>query len=215
MSIYKIILADNQELVREGLKWSIHAKSEMKIIEETGDGQELLNLLQKTKPDLVIISKSIMQLEDNRVIAKIKSSNPSVKILCLGKDKDREHLFQVISAGADGYILIEATINELLLAIESIKQNKVYLSPALTELSLIDWSEQCRREQKPSGNESLSAREREVLKLIASGKGNIEIGNLMCISRHTVARHRANILGKLKLKSTASLIKYAIENGHI
>ena len=149
MDRYRIILADDHPLLRQGLKKIIHENGVMKVIGEAGDGMELLKLLPKTNPDLVIIDISMPKLRGIEAIPKIKTIHPQVKILILSMHGDKEYLCQAISAGADGYLLKEDADSELFNAIETIFQNKIYISPMLADLTREDWVDRCRQKDKP------------------------------------------------------------------
>ena len=128
---------------------------------------------------------------------------------------DKEYLCQAIAAGADGYLLKEDADSELFKAIETIRQNKMYISPLLNDLTREDWAERCRMKDKPFAVKSLTPREREIIKLIAEGKSSKEIADILFISYRTAERHRANIMGKFGLKKTADLVKFALEKGYV
>ena len=215
MAVYRIILADDHPLLRQGLKKIICEKGGMKIIGEAGDGMELLKLLPRTNPDLVIMDISMPKLRGIETIPRIKKIYPHVKILILSMHGDKEYLFQAISAGADGYLLKEDADSELFTAIETIFQNKIYISPVLADVSREDWAERCRQKDKPFTIKSLSPREHEIIKLIADGKSSKEIADILFISYRTAERHRYNIMRKFGLKKTADLVKYAIEKGYL
>jgi DNA-binding NarL/FixJ family response regulator len=144
-------------------------------------------------------------------IREIKTTHPHVKILIVTMHKDKEYLYQALASGADGYFLKKDADTELFAAIEKIRNGRVYVSPHLSENLEDDWDQIRGGFGKPI----LTTREREVLKLIAEGKLNKEIADLLFISVHTVERHRANSMAKLNLKNTAELVKYAIQKGYI
>ncbi len=214
MKRYAIILADDHVLVRRGVRRILGEKNDLEVVGEAGNGLELLELLNRLKPDMVLLDISMPNLRGVEAIHEIRSAHPQVKILILTMHKDREFLYQTISAGADGYLLKEDAEAELFSAIDAIRRKKTYLSPSLSEESKEDWVQLCRGKRDLPFAEPLTTREREVLKLIAEGKSNKEIGNLLFISVHTAERHRANIMEKLHLKKTADLVKYAIQKGY-
>jgi DNA-binding NarL/FixJ family response regulator len=198
---YRIVLADDHPLIRQGLGRLIEGVDHLEIIGEAGDGLELLSLMGTRTPQLVILDMSMPKLRGLEAIRTIKLRYPAVKILVLTMHK--EYLPQVRSAGADGYLLKEDADRELLVAIETIREGEFYLSPRMQgeltseEMTLFD---------------CLSNREKEVLKLIAQGKINRQIADLLFISVRTVESHRASLLKKLKQSNTAALIKFATEN---
>ena len=215
MGGYGIILADDHPLLRQGLIKILQENAAFKVLGEAGDGMELLRLLPKAKPDLVIIDVSMPNLRGIEAIPKIKALHPPVKILVLTMHGDKEYLTQAIAAGADGYLLKEDADSELFNAIATIRQNKMYISPLLADLTRQDWAERCRMKDKPFTARTLTPREREIIKLIADGKSSKEIADILFISFRTAERHRANIMGKFGLKKTADLVKFAIEKGYV
>jgi DNA-binding NarL/FixJ family response regulator len=211
----RIILADDHPLLRQGLKKIIQEYPELDVVAEAGDGMELLRLLPEARPDLIIIDVSMPKLRGIEAIPKIKALLPHVKILVLTMHGDKEYLTQAISAGADGYLLKEDADSELFNAIKTIQQDKMYISPLLADLTRQDWAERCRMKGKPLAAQTLTPREREIIKLIAEGKTSKEIADILYISFRTAERHRANIMGKFGLKKTADLVKFAIEKGYV
>ena len=215
MDNYRIILADDHPLLRQGLMKIIQENSSLQVIGEAGDGMELLRMLPKADPDMIIIDISMPNLRGTEAIPRIKALHPRVKILVLTMHGDKEYLCQAIAAGADGYLLKEDSDSELFKAIETIRQNKMYISPLLNDLTREDWAERCRLKDKPFAVKSLTPREREIIKLIAEGKSSKEIADILFISYRTAERHRANIMGKFGLKKTADLVKFALEKGYV
>jgi DNA-binding NarL/FixJ family response regulator len=213
MSTYRIVVADDHVLFRQGLRGILGGAADLEVVGEAGDGLELLNLLNANQldPHLVILDISMPNLRGIDAIREIKTIHPNVKILILTMYKDKEYLFQSLAAGADGYFLKKDADTELFTAIEKIRKGKNYVSPHLSEELADDWEQIRVGFTKPL----LTPRETEVLKLIAEGKSNKEIADLLFVSVHTVERHRANITQKLNLKKTADLVKYAIQKGYI
>ena len=213
MGNYRIVVADDHVLFRQGLKSILQMAVDLEVVGEAGDGRELLNLLRKSTlgPHLVILDISMPNLRGIEAIPEIKAICPSAKLLIVTMHKDKEYLYQALAAGADGYFLKKDADAELFAAIAKIRTGKIYVSPHLTEELTDYWTHLRGR----SGGSVLTNREREVLKLIAEGKSNKEMAEVLFISVHTVERHRANIMKKLSLKKTADLVKYAIQKGYI
>jgi DNA-binding NarL/FixJ family response regulator len=208
---YRIVLADDHALFLEGLKKVLEGAPGLEVIGEAADGIELVDLMNKLAPDMVILDISMPNLRGLEAIQEIKQKHPDAKILMLTMHRDKEYLYQAIAAGAHGYFLKKDAEEELFSAIDKVRHGKIYISPSLSE-DLTDHWEQIRQEmQKPV----LTPREIEVLRQIAEGKSNREIGDLLFISVHTVERHRANIMEKLNFKKTADLVKYAIQKGYL
>ena len=212
---YSIVLADDHVMVRRGLQLIIGERADLEVIGEAGNGLELLKLLQKISPHMIILDLSMPNMRGIEAITEIRRMQPQAKILILTMHTEGAYLYRTLAAGADGYLAKEEAEEELFSAISSIQQNKVYVSPCLAQHSILDWVN-ARRE---AGNlhiaERLTLREREVLKLIAENKSNKEIADLLSISARTVERHRYNIMSKLKIKGTASLVAYALREGYL
>jgi len=215
MSAFQIVLADDHLMFRQGLRKILEERVDLKVIGEATCGLELLKLLQELVPDLVILDISMPNLRGIEAVREIKSLCPNVKILILTMHKEREYLYQSISAGADGYLLKEDADTELFSAIKTIQQSRIYISPTMADDSKDDWARMARGEKTIPFGDPLTTRERQVLKLIAEGKSSKDIAELLFISIRTVERHRANLMDKLGLKKTADLVKYAIQKGYV
>jgi DNA-binding NarL/FixJ family response regulator len=202
MSNYRIILADDHALIRQGLGKIIEGIGDLQVVGEAGDGVELLSLLPRLNSDMVIVDLSMPKLRGIEAIREIKKLHAKVKILVLTMHK--EYLHQALAAGAEGYLLKEDVDHELFSAIEHIRQGKVHISPCLPNEMV-----------RGSAAGHLSSREQEVLQMIAKGKSNREIGETLFISVRTVESHRASLLKKLQQSSTAGLVKYAIEKAFV
>jgi DNA-binding NarL/FixJ family response regulator len=196
------------------LKGIIDGKADLEVVGEAGDGLELLKILEKAQPQMTILDISMPNLRGIEALHEIKKTYPEVKVLILTMHKDAEYLHQAIAAGAEGYLLKEDADPDLFSAIEKVRQGKIYISPRLSDDMVDDWAQMRRGDRVPSGD-PLTVREREVLKLIAEGKSSKEVGDILFISARTVERHRANIMGKLKLKNTAEMVKYALHKGYV
>jgi DNA-binding NarL/FixJ family response regulator len=216
MHPYKIILADDHALFREGLKRILADASILQVIGEVADGLELLKILKHLNPDMVILDITMPNIRGIEAIQEIRTIHPESKILVLTMHKDMEYLHQAISSGAHGYLLKEDADRELFSAIDTVKQGKIYVSPKLSQYLTEDWARIHRGEHEPASEiEPLTTRERQILKLVAEGKSSKEVASLLNISIRTVEHHRANIMDELNLKNVAELIKYAIQKGYI
>jgi len=216
MKTYDIFLADDHVLLRQGLKRIIEEADDMKVVGEAGDGLELLCIMKKTTPQMVILDISMPNLRGLEAIREIRVSHPGVKILVLTMHKDKEYMSQAISAGAEGYLLKEDADLQLFSAIRKIREGGLYISPHLSEGLVSDWARIRRGDVDPSGeDEPLTTREIQVMKLIAEGKSSKDIADLLFISVRTVERHRANIMLKLNMKKMVDLVKYAMRKGYL
>ena len=212
---YRVVLADDHILVRRGLRRILEEKTNLEIVGEVGDGLELLNILNKIEPNMIVLDVSMPNLRGIEAIPEIRHVRPETKVLMLTMHKEEEYLYQAISAGADGYLLKEDAEKELFSAIDSIQGGKIYISPGLADQSMQNWARMRRGEDDSKATDTLTIRQREILKMIAEGKGNKEIGDLLCISVRTVERHRANMMDKLNIRKTAELVQYALKKHYI
>ncbi len=215
MKRYRILLADDHSLFRQGLRRILSERKDLEVAGEAGDGLELLTLMKKLAPDMVILDISMPHLRGMEAIGEIKKICPGVQVLMLTMHNDTDYLFQAISAGADGYLLKEDAEKDLFFAIDMVSRGRIYISRFLAEQSRQDWAQMRRGKKQRPSHEMLTVRERQVLKLIAEGKSSKEIGDLLSISHRTAERHRANIMRKLDLNRTVDLIKYALNKGYV
>ncbi len=202
------MLADDHVMFRQGIKQIIREIDGYEIIGEAGDGLELLQLLRRLVPELIILDISMPNLRGLEAAREIKRIYPNLKILLLTMHKRKEFVRQGLSHGVDGFLLKEDADIELIRAIRTIERGEKYFSPLLSAI-LADLAVE---KERPSS--LLSIREKEVLKLLAEGKSNQAIADLLHISRFTVRRHRSNTMKKLGLKSLAQLLKYALSRGY-
>ena len=214
MNPYRIILADDHAMFRQGIKNILEGAEEMEVVGEADDGLKLLELLKKVTPDMVILDISMPNLRGLEATREIKIISPDVKVLILTMHKDKEYVYYAIAAGAEGYLLKEDADTELFAAIEKIRQGGHYISPLLSGELTHELIQTSRNGKLTPQYDPLTIREREVLKLIAEGISNKEIAGLLYISIRTVEHHRANIMQKLNIKQTANLVKYAIHRGY-
>ncbi len=213
MNPYRIILADDHIMLRQGIKKIIEESEDIVVIAEASDGLELLAVLKKMTPEMVILDISMPNLRGIEVSREIKSFNPKIKVLILTMHKKIDYLYHALSAGADGFLLKEDTDEELFTAIETIRRGRIYVSPSFSTELAEDMSKICRGDGR-FPVERLTTREREVLKLVSEGKSSKEIADLLFISVRTAEHHRENIKRKLNLKKVADLVKYAILEGY-
>ncbi len=215
-SPFSILLADDHVMFRRGVRRIIQGIADVEVVGEAGDGFELLELLKKTNPNLVIMDISMPNLRGLEATKEIKIIDPGVKVLILTMHRDKEYLYHAFSAGAEGYLLKEDADSELLSAIDTLRKGGTYISPLLSS-QLADLFMQKSRpgsDLPETPRELLTTREREIIKLIAEGKSSTEVADMLFISSRTVQHHRANIMKKLNIKKTADLVKYAIQKGY-
>jgi two-component system, NarL family, response regulator NreC len=208
MNPYNVMLADDHAMFREGIRRIIERIEGVAISGEANDGLELLEQLKKSRPDLVILDISMPNLRGLEAIREIKKLHPRVKVVVLTMHRKKEFIRQALVDGADGFLLKEDPSGQLIRAVQAVRKGEKYLSPLISDdlISLTVAEEQ---------TEMLTTREREVLKLLAEGKKNQEIAEVLFISPNTVRRHRYNIMEKLNLKNMADLVKYAIAQNYL
>ena len=214
MKTIRLMLVDDHDVVRVGLKTFLETQDDFQVVGEARDGLELLEVSKETNPDMVILDISMPNLRGLEATREIKMIFPNVKVLILTMHSDKEYVYGAISAGAEGYLLKEDADTELFAAVETIRQGGRYISPILSGELTHELIHFHHKGQPASNGNLLTLREKEVLKLIAEGKSHKEIAALLFISVRTVDHHRANIMTKLNIKDTANLTKYAIRRGY-
>jgi two-component system response regulator NreC len=210
-----IIIADDHTLFREGLRALLSSREDLEIMGEAENGQEAIRSVEEHKPDLLLMDLSMPKMGGLEAIRELKARHPRTKILVLTIHGTEEFVLEALEAGASGYVLKDATHDELVLAIKSVLQEKRYLSPDISAKVIEGYIDGRKTVKSRSAWDSLTLRERQVLKLIAEGRKNKEIADILFISVKTVAKHRANIMGKLDLHNVSALTAYAMERGLI
>ncbi len=210
---YRIVLADDHVMFRQGIKRIIEETEGLEVVGEANDGFELLQLLKELEPDMVLLDISMPNMRGIEATREIKSLYPDVKVLILTMHRRKEYLYHAIAAGAQGYLLKEDSDVELFSAVKTIRKGGFFVTRLLAGEMVEDISHMYKGDGEfPS--EPLTTREREVIKLIAEGKTNREIAELLFISIRTAENHRASITRKLNLSKTAEIVKYAILKGY-
>lgn len=209
----RIFIAEDHTILREGLRALLSSNPDIEVVGEAEDGRETIRGAERLTPDLILMDLSMPRMNGIEAIREIKKRCPGTRILVLTVHKTEEYILAALQAGADGYVLKDATHSELTMAIESILSKKPYLSPGISERVIEGYLEGRRTVAPSSSWDTLTQREREVLKLIGEGYKNREIADELCISPKTVEKHRANLMRKLDLHTTAALTNLAIEKG--
>ena len=210
---HTIVIADDHTLFREGLRALLSIHEDLHVLGEAENGQEALRAVEKHKPDLLLMDLSMPKMGGLEAIKEVKRQEPGTKVLVLTIHGTEEFVLEALHAGASGYILKDATHDELVLAIRSVLREKRYLSPDISAKVIEGYIDGRKAVKSGSTWDSLTLREREVLKLIAEGRKNKEIAEILVISAKTVAKHRANLMNKLDLHSASALTAYAVDRG--
>ena len=211
----RIILADDHEMLRVGLKGLLEKELDFKVVAQAKDGEELLEKLSSMKTDCVVIDLSMPNMDGLSTLKEIRKKYPKIKSLVLTMQKDAEHFKHAMAAGACGYILKDSAFEQLALAIKIIMKGKDFISPAISNLIAQQYVRSVDQEGDEPSLEILTPREKEILRRIADGKANKNIAATLKISIRTVETHRSHLIQKLGLKTPAALVKYAISKGLI
>jgi len=204
----RILLADDHAVVRQGFRMILAGQADMEILGEAGNGREAVELAEQLQPDVVVMDVAMPELNGIEATRRLGVSAPHTRVLALSMHKDSVYVREILRAGARGYLLKDAADSDLLAAVRAVSRGEGYLSPAISDAVLSDY-----RRHVTNPIDLLSSREREVLQMIAEGKTNKDIANVLNLSVYTVDAHRGHIMEKLNLHSTTELVRFAIRNG--
>ena len=205
----RILIADDHAIVAEGLKHLVEAQSDLQVVATVGDGRAAVRAAKETEPDVVLMDLSMPELNGADAARAIIDARPECKVIVLSMYAEREYVRRALKAGATGYVVKRSAAKELVEAIRAVHAGQRYLSPRVADVVIDDYA----ADAKADLLEKLSAREREVLQLLAEGKTNKEVAAALGIGLKTVETHRMNLMAKLGLHSVVDLVRYAIRNG--
>jgi two-component system response regulator NreC len=208
----RIIVADDHQIVRQGLRLLLEAEPDMEVIAEADNGRKVLKKAQELLPDVIIMDLSMPELNGIEATRQILSGVPETKVIALSMHSDSLFVLNMIKAGASGYLLKDCALEELIKAIRTVVSRKTYLSPGISDILIRDFVTGWQTTSS-SAFSVLSTREREVLQLMAEGKTTNQIADGLCVSVKTVEAHRKQVMTKLGIHSVAELTKYAIRQG--
>lgn len=212
MSMTTIVLADDHHIVRQGLRSLLEAEPDFSVIGETGDGLEAAQLVERLQPDVLVLDLMMPSLNGLEVTRQVSQRSPQTHVVILSMYANEAHVLEALRAGAVAYVLKESTAAELVRAVREAVAGRRYLSPPLSERAIEVYMQKAESAALDP-YETLTAREREVLYLVAEGHTNAEIADRLFISRRTVETHRANLMRKLDLRTQTDLISYALRRG--
>ncbi|MBN2500707.1 MAG: response regulator transcription factor [Anaerolineales bacterium] len=224
MQKISLMLVDDHDVVRTGLKTLLEGYPDMEVVAESGSGRNLPEMVTEVCPDVVLMDITMPEVDGFEATRRLSAECPGAHVLVLTVHEDKEYFFAMLKAGASGYITKRAAPEELVAAIRSVAAGNVYLQPPLARWLLRDYRRLVSSEPSHTPGEEveegesldvLSQREQEVLELVAEGFTSSEIGEKLTISPKTVARHRERIMNKLNLHSSTELVKFAIKTGLI
>jgi DNA-binding NarL/FixJ family response regulator len=207
----RIVLAEDHAILREGLRVLLSTHGGFHVVGEAADGLEAVRRVEKLDPDLILMDLSMPAMNGLEAILEIKRRFPRTRVLVLTVHRTEEHFLATLQAGADGYLLKDASFQELITAVQSVLEGKTYLSPGISAQVVEGYL--AGRRPPPSFLDLLTRRERQVLKLIAEGHGNQRIADLLGVRLKTVEKHRAHLMKKLNLHGTAALTALAVRQG--
>jgi two-component system response regulator NreC len=207
-----VLIVEDHTILREGLRALLSLNQDIEIVGDANNGRDAIHLTGVLKPTLVLMDLSMPGMNGMEAIREIKQRYPEVKIIALTVHRTEEYIRATLQAGANGYVLKDATRTELMMALKNVIEGKIYLSPSISERVIVGYLDGGAVNVKSSWD-VLTHREREVLKLIAEGQQNKKIADYLCISAKTVEKHRSNLMKKLNLHNTAAITAFAIENG--
>jgi two-component system response regulator NreC len=215
MAKTKVLLADDHRLMRAGLRFVIEQNPEFTVIGEADDGRQAVSMAESLRPDVVVMDIGMPNLNGIEAARQITAAQPEISVVMLSMHSDEGYVLRALKAGAKAYLLKDSAEADLGQAIEAVRGGKSFFSPAVSRLLLEDYVRKLKRAGVEDSFDLLSAREREVLQLVAEGKSSKEIATLLNLSVYTVETHRSNILQKLNLHGIPDLILYAVRKGLI
>ncbi len=211
MGKIKILIVDDHAILRDGIRALLSLYEDIEIVGEASEGKEAIDKAQELSPDVVIMDIAMPGMDGLEATRRLKKKAPKVKVLALTQHDNKEYVLSIVKAGAAGYVPKKALGSELVTAIKAVHRDESFLHPSATAALIEDYLQQAKGEEDPY--DRLTAREREVLKLIADGLTSREIADMLFISLKTVLGHRAEIMEKLNLHNRTELIKYAMRKG--
>lgn len=215
MNPIRILLADDHTVMRNGLRLLLERQPNLVVIGEASDGRETVRLAESLLPDVVIMDVAMPNLNGIEAARQIVGANPDIAIVILSMHSDESYVIRALKAGARAYLLKDSAEGDLIAAIRAITEGKSFFSPAISRILVEDYMRQLEQKHVEDTYELLTAREREILQLLAEGKMNKEVAAMLHLSVYTVETHRTHILQKLNLHNVPELILYAVRKGII
>ena len=208
----KLMIVDDSNIMRETIETYLQNEN-VDVVGKAADGKEAIELFKSCSPDVITMDISMPKMNGVEATKRVKKRHTKIKVIILSRHREEEFIFQALNAGADGYLIKESAPSELISAIESVQRGDSYLSPSVSRLVVDEYIKKASNTELVDKFESLTAREMEVLQVLAEGFSVKEISANLYISKNTVNSHRTHIMEKLDIHSTAKLIQYAIQKG--
>jgi two-component system response regulator NreC len=206
----RILLADDHNVMRKGLRLLLESQPEFKVVAEAADGRQAVEQAEATSPDVAVLDVAMPNLSGIEAAQRIIANRPNTAIVILSMHSDEGYVLRALKAGAKGYLLKDSAEGDLIEAISAVHNGKTFFSPEIGKMLVEDYIREIRTRGSEDSYELLTSREREILQLLAEGKSNKEIAGVLNLSSHTVETHRRNLQDKLNLHSFAELILYAV-----
>ena len=207
-----VLVADDHTILRQGIKSLLANEEEIEVIGEAKNGREALTIIEETLPDVILMDIAMPGLNGLEATRRIKKKFPRMKVLVLTMYTNEEYIFQILNAGANGYLVKETAFQDLISAIKAVYKNEAFMSPSISKKVINSYIKRAQNDEKETC-EILTTREREILQLIAEGNSSKKIAELLFISPKTVETHRTHIMDKLNIHNRTGLVKYAIRKG--
>jgi len=211
----RILLADDHQLMRSGLRLVIERQPDLTVVGEAADGREAVALAKSLRPDVAVMDISMPNLNGIEAAHQITQIHSEIAVIMLSMHPDESYILRTLKAGAKGYLLKDSAEADLITAVRAVAQGKSFFSPAVSKVLLDDYIRKLKRSGAEDRYDLLTPREREILQLVAEGKSNKEVANLLNLSVYTVETHRSNVMQKLNLKGVPELTLYAVRKGII
>ncbi len=215
MSQIRLLIADDHAVIRAGLRLVLERQKDFVVLDEAADGREAVAKAQNLKPDVVVLDLAMPNLNGMEATRQICSGVPNVEVVVLSMHSDEEYVLRSLKAGAKAYVLKESAESDLIAAIRAVHLGKSFFSPAVSRMLVEDYVRQLQDRDIQDSYELLTPREREILQLVAEGKSNKDVANILNLSVYTVETHRSNMMEKLNLHTVPELILYAVRKGVI
>jgi two-component system, NarL family, response regulator NreC len=211
----RVLLADDHKLIRSGLRLLVEQQADLSVVGEANDGREAVSLAKSLKPDVVVMDIGMANLNGIEAALQITQANADVAVVMLSMHSDESYVLRALKSGAKGYLLKDSAESDLIRAVHAVAEGKSFFSPAVSKVLLDDYVRKLKRSGADDAYDLLTPREREILQLVAEGKSNKDIANLLNLSVYTVETHRSNLMEKLNLKGIPELILFAVRKGII
>jgi two-component system, NarL family, response regulator NreC len=215
MAALRILIADDHTIVRQGIRKILEDQPDWQVVAEAGNGREAVKQALALRPDIALLDIGMPLMNGIEATSQITSAAPEVKVVILSMHPNEAYITRVLQAGAKGYLLKDSADDDLIHALTAVSEGKSFFSPAVASIMLNDYLRRLAEKGIVDRYDALSKREREIFQLIAEGRTNKEIADLLCVSANTIETHRSHIMEKLDVHSAVEVVLYAVRRGLI